>query len=94
MPGYDDLTPDQIIYIIHVIAFVVTLNVVLLLIKTYFNLRISRFIYFKIEKEIADKIKDDLTPKESFFKQLKIWWNNRKKKKDPYVGYIKPIEEV
>ena len=60
MPGYDDLTPDQIIYIIHVIAFVVTLNVVLLLIKTYFNLRISRFIYFKIEKEIADKILERL----------------------------------
>ena len=95
MPGYEDLTPDQLM----VIAWMAYTGLIIIVIgwavRAILNYMTARVINFRIEKEVATNIADKIALKKSWFQQLKIWWKNRKQKEpDPFEKYIvRPIEE-
>lgn len=97
MPGYEDLTADQIITITYLIIGITGLQIVGRVISDLIRLRTAKLIKFKVEREIVKNIQDELTKeRRSFFTIIKEWWQKRKQKEsDPFDKYvIKPIEEV
>lgn len=95
MPGYEDLTPNQLMTIAWMVWTSVLLVVIGWTIRAILNYMTARIINFRIEKEVATNITDKIALKKSWFQQLKIWWSKRKAKEpDPFEKYIiKPIEE-
>jgi len=90
MPGYEELTPDQIIYIVNLVSIVVIVFVVGQIFRTILTLKISKNVKsleLMIEKKIDEGIK-----KPSFFEAIKLWWAGRKNKKKQEELY-KPIGE-
>lgn len=87
MPGYEDLTPDQLIYIVQLVSCVVVFYTSVYLIRTILTLKISNNIKC-LELTIEKKIDEGIV-KPTFFEHIKNWWNERKKKKtDPMNKYL------
>jgi len=87
MAGYEDLTPDQLIYIANLIGCVIVFYTSVYLLRTILTLKISNNIK-SLELMIEKKIEDGIV-KPTFFEHIMNWWNNRKeKKKDPLDKYI------
>lgn len=81
MPGYEDLTPDQLIYLTNLISIVVMFWSTSYLIRAIFYYLACKNINVKIEDEIVKEVKDKIK-KETFFDIIKNWWMKRKKKKE------------
>jgi len=85
MAGYEDLTPDQIIYIVNLVSIVVIVFVIGQIFRTILTLKISKNVKsleLMIEKKIDAGIK-----KPSFFETIKLWWEQRKLKKEKEKMY-------
>jgi membrane-bound ClpP family serine protease len=95
MPGYEDLTPDQLMTLAWLAWTGVLMVVIGWVVRAILNFMTARVIQFRIEKEVATSIADKIALKKSWIQQIKIWWTNRKEKKaDPMDKYIiRPIEE-
>lgn len=80
MPGYEDLSPEQIIFIVELISIVIIVFCITQLIRTVLTLKISKnvkHLELMIEKKYDDGIK-----KPGFFESLKVWRVERKKRKE------------
>ena len=87
MPGYEDLTPDQLIYIIQLVSCVAVFYTSVYLLRTILTLKISNNIKC-LELMIEKKINEGIV-KPTFFEQIKNWWNKRKERKtDPMDKYL------
>ena len=95
MPGYEDLTPDQLMTLGWLAWSCVLMVLIGWTIRAILNFMTARVIQFRIEKEVATSIADKIALKKSWFQQLKIWWKNRNQKEpDPMDKYIvRPMEE-
>ena len=80
MPGYEDLTADQLMYIVNFIGMVMLVSVGMLLLRSFIMLKVSKNVR-SLELMIEKKIDEGLH-KPSFFETIKVWWNERKKKKE------------
>ena len=95
MPGYEELTPDQLM----MMAWMAYTGLIIVVIgwfgRAILNFMTARVIQFRVEKEVATSIADKIALKKSWIQQIKMWWTNRKEKKvDPMDKYIiRPIEE-
>lgn len=89
MPGYEDLTPDQLIYIVNIVCITMIFYVIALLIRTILTLKISKNVK-SLELMIEKKI-DEGIAKPTFFETIKLWWAERKNKKQQEEMY-KPID--
>ena len=89
MPGYEDLTPDQLMTIAWIVWTCVLMVVIGWTLRAILNYMTARVINFNIEKEVASSIANKITLKKSWLEQIKIWWKNRKQKEpDPFEKYI------
>ncbi len=79
MPGYEELTPEQIIYIVNILSATVLISTILLLIRSIVTWKVSKNIK-KLELIIENKI-DNGIKKPTAFDYIKSWWNKRKLKK-------------
>lgn len=87
MPGYEELTPDQLIYIIQLVSCVTVFYTSVYLIRTILTLKISNNIKC-LELMIEKKIDEGLV-KPTFFEHIINWWNKRKEKEiDPLDQYL------
>lgn len=87
MAGYEDLTPDQIIYIAQLISGVVVFYASVFLLRTILTLKISNNIKC-LELMIEKKIDEGIV-KPTLFEHIKNWLNKRKeKKRDPMDKYL------
>lgn len=80
MPGYEDLTADQLMYIVNFIGMVILISVGMLLLRSFIMLKVSKNVK-SLELMIEKKIDEGLH-KPSFFETLKIWRSECKKKKE------------
>lgn len=90
MPGYEDLTPEQIIYIINLVSIVIIISVTLMFARSLVMLKVSKNIK-RLELMIENTIDEGLH-KPSFFETIKLWWTERKNRKKQEEMY-KPIGE-
>lgn len=90
MPGYEDLTPDQLMTIAWMMYTGLIIIVIGWAIRAFLNLMTARVIQFHIEKEVATNIADRIALKKSWIQQIKIWWANRKTKKEMSNPYKVP----
>ena len=91
MPGYEDLTPDQIIYIANLIVICIFIYCITMLLRTVVTWKISKnveHLELMIEKKYDDGIK-----KPSLFEGLKSWWDKRKTDKQQ-KELLKPSYKV
>jgi len=87
MAGYEELTPDQLIYIVQLIVIGTISCSVIMLIRSIISLKISKNVKH-LELMIENKISDGIA-KPSLFVSLKAWWDRRKEKKvDPMDKYL------
>lgn len=83
MPGYEDLTPDQLMLIMYLVFSSVFIFVIGRLASDLIRHRTAKLIQFKVEREIIKNIQDELTKeKKPFVIKIKEWWAKRKEKKD------------
>jgi len=80
MPGYEELTPDQLIYIVELVFLMIIIYGVIQLIRTLLTLKISKNVK-KLELMIENKYEDGVK-KPSLSESIKTWWSERKAKKD------------
>ena len=93
MPGYEDLTPDQLIYITQLVSSVVIFYATVVLLRSILTLKISNNVK-SLELMIEKKIDDGIV-KPTFFEYLRNWWDKRKeKKKDPFDKYITELPKT
>jgi len=87
MQVYEDLTPDQLIYIVQLVSGVTIFYTIVYLLRTILTLKISnnvKSLELMIEKKISEGI-----VKPTFFEHVKNWWSKRKEKKiDPMDKYL------
>ena len=85
MAGWEKLTPDQLIFITWVVTYVVTIYSVSIIIKQFTNLKISKNIKLRVEKELLNELlEQNNVDKPSFFNKIKLWWSERKTRKEEY----------
>lgn len=82
MPGYEDLTPDQIIYLGNLFAVCILVFATSMIVRSFLNLRTARYIHLRIEKEIIAKVNNEIFEKKPFVVKIKEWWSERKRKKE------------
>ena len=88
MPGYEDLTPEQLIYIVHMVLIIVSIYSIVQIVKTILTLKISKNVKH-LELMIENKIHDGIK-KPSLFETIKLWWSERKAKKELESPYKIP----
>ncbi len=87
LAGYEDLTPDQLIFIAYVAVYIVTVVVVGWIVRAFIHLRTARYIHLRIEKEIVAKVENEIFDKKSFIVRVRDWWKKRKQlKEDKLLG--------
>ena len=89
MPGYEDLTPDQIIYMFNLVSILILVYCATILIRSIITWKISNNI--KHLELMIEKKYDEGISKPTFFQALRQWWDERKQKKDLEES-SKPIE--
>jgi len=89
MPGYEDLTPDQLIYIMYLVIIAISIYSFTLLIRSFITLAISKNVKH-LELMIEKKYDEGLNKKPSLFETLKLWWVERKNRKVQELPYKIP----
>ena len=80
MAGWEELSPDQLIFIVWAIIYMVTVYTFTLTFRSFINLKISKNIKLKVKKELLKEVRDRLD-KPPFFNKIKLWWLERKERK-------------
>ena len=92
MPGYEDLTAGELMTITWLIFLSVNIFVFGHIISTYFNYKASKNIKFHMRKEVAKSIAKEIQ-KPSLIKSIKLWWSERKAKKELENPYKSPFKD-
>ena len=79
----EDLTGSQLIYIANLTFTAVLVISFSWIFTKIINYLTSRHIHFKIEKKVAEELKQDLN-KQSIVDKIKNWRENKKKSKEEY----------
>lgn len=82
MVGYEDLTPDQIIYLGHLLSYCMTIFAIGTIVRSFLNLRTARYIHLRIEKEIVAKVEKEVFDRKPLNIRIKEIWDERKRKKE------------
>ena len=86
MPGYEDLTSDQLIFITQMIFFAVSIYAIGHILSSFFNWKASKNIRFRIKQEVAENIAKDLQ-KKPFIVKIRGWIKRyREKKEEKLLG--------
>lgn len=80
MPGYEDLTPDQIMTLAWLSVAMVSIFVFGMLVRSIITLKISKNLK-NLEIFIEKRIVEAGVKKPSFFESVKFWWVRRKDRK-------------
>ena len=83
MAGWEELTPDQIFLIMFLFLSIIIVHNVCLLIRSLINLKISNNIKLRVEKELLKELREQID-KPPFFNKIKVWWSERKTRKEDY----------
>ena len=83
MAGFEDLTPDQLMLIVWLISLVVIFFTTGQIIRSFIDLKISKNIKLKVEKELLEEVRNQID-KPPFFNKIKLWWSERKTRKEEY----------
>lgn len=83
MPGYEDLTPDQIIAIMYLLFLSVLIYSSCRLIGHFIEFKTVKYLEVRIKKELA------INPKSSLFTMIRSWWDKRKTKKQEKEDYFR-----
>jgi hypothetical protein len=81
--GWEELTPDQLIFIMLIVFSIVIIHHVCVLIRSLINLKISNNIKLRVEKELLNEVQEQVN-KPPFFNKIKLWWAERKTRKEEY----------
>lgn len=90
MPGYEDLTADQLIYIVTIISIAIIVYGLSHVISSFINWKVSKNIKFHMSKEVAKSIAKEIQ-EPSWFTTIREWWKKRKETKkepDPFAKYL------
>ena len=82
MVGYEELSPEQIIYLGNLALYISLIIVSGWIIRSLVQWRTARYIHLRIEKEIVASINKDLIVKKPFVFRIKDWLAKRKLKKE------------
>ena len=82
MPGYEDLTPSQIIYLMHLVIIACFLILLTRVIPAFLQYRSMKFIEVKIMTKQCEE-NNALT----LFRKLANWVKEKRKEKQPYHLY-------
>lgn len=94
MAGWEELSPDQIVFLMGLVVLIVIIHHVFLLIRSLINLKISRNIKINVEKELIKEVQKEVqeqTDRFPFFNKIKLWWSKRKAQKELCKPF-KPIK--
>ena len=81
MPGYEELTPGQIMTIMYIILACAFCYVIARVGSAYFNYRASKNISFHLKREVGKSIAKELNRK-PFIIRVKEWLVERKRRKE------------
>ena len=90
MTGFEDLTSDQLMIIVQLITFAILFFTTGQIIRSLIDLKISKNIKLRVEKELLEEVRNQ-SSKPPFFKKLKLWWAKRKVEKELCEPF-KPIK--
>ena len=82
MPGYEDLTPDQIIYLMNLVVLICFIVLLTKVVPGILQYRSMKFIEVKITTKQCEE-NNALT----LFRKLVNWIQERRKEKQPYRSY-------
>jgi len=90
MPGYEDLTADQLIYIVTLVSVAIMVFALSQVVSSFINWRASKNIKFHMKKEVATSIAKEIQ-RPPWFTMIREWWKKRKEAKkepDPFAKYL------
>ena len=83
MVGWEELTPDQLILIFWGLLYMVTVYVASTIVNSFIHLKISNNIKLRVKKELLKEVRDQID-KPPLFNKIKLWWSERKMRKELY----------
>lgn len=82
MAGYEDLTPEQLMFLSNIVLYCVTVIVIGWIVKAFIQLKTARYIHLRIEKEIVAQVENEIFEKKPFIVKIKEWIEKRKKERE------------
>ena len=89
MPGYEDLTPDQIIYIMHLVVLTCFMVLLTKVVPAFLQYRSMKFLEVKITTKQCEE-NNALT----LFRKLANWLNERKNKEHDYQSRYSNVKRI
>ena len=83
MAGWEELSPDQLVLIFWGLLYMVTIYVASTIIRPLIYLKISNNVKLRVEKELLKEVQEQIN-KPPFFNKIKLWWSERKERKEEY----------
>lgn len=92
MAGWEDLSSDQLIAIMYLVFLSILIFSSSHIIGSFLNWAASKNIKFHINKEVAVHVAKELQ-KPSVFQTIKVWWTERKLKKEREKTFRSPFKD-
>ena len=89
MPGYEDLTPDQIIYLMHLVLIACFLILLTRVVPAFLQYRSMKFLEVKITTKQCEE-NNALT----LFRKLANWIKERKNKEHEYQSRYSNVKRI
>ena len=89
MPGYEDLTPSQIIYLMHLVIIACFLILLTRVVPAFLQYRSMKFIEVKITTKQCEE-NNALT----LFRKLANWLKERKSKEHDYQSRYSNVKRI
>jgi len=87
--GIEDLTPDQLMTITWLIFIAIMSYIAVHFFQSIIHLKISKNIKLNVKKELVQEVQEKLN-KPTAWEQIKLWWSERKMKKELDTPYKVP----
>lgn len=92
MAGWEDLSSEQLMAIVYLVFLSVLIFSSSHMISSFLNWMASKNIKFHMNKEVAVHVAKELQ-KPTIFQSIKIWWAERKLKKEEKKTYRSPFKD-
>lgn len=85
----EDMSPEQMMAALWLVLAIVSIFVFGRLVCAIIYWRTAKYLQFKVEQEVVKNIVEK-TMQPSLFNRIRLWWKERKAKKDLYSPYEIP----
>jgi len=92
MAGWEDLSSDQLMAIVYLVFLSVLIFSSSHIISSFLSWAASKNIKFHMNKEVALHVAKELH-KPTMFQMIKVWWTERKLKKEIKKTYRSPFKD-